>query len=123
MKHLEKKDVLSSVTLRHGKKRDGTKKTTNRGKNNPYLLQQTVDGVRILPFDAKVLIFSLFFTQFQIVSAEKTFLAQKLKIFCSKFSTMCFFGERGSAKTRKGTNKYKITDVKSRKTKFQKTSA
>ena len=59
----------------------GTKKQPIEVINNHYLLQQTVHVVIVKLFDAKVLMFSLNFTQFQIVPAGITFLAEKLMIF------------------------------------------
>ena len=59
-----------------------TKKQPLEVKNKLYLLQQTVHGAKIKLFDAQVLIFSLSFTEFEMVFAEKTFLADKLMIFC-----------------------------------------
>ena len=89
MKHCEKLHVLSCVT--HGKKRKGTKKPSIEVQNKLYLLQKTVHGAKIKLFDAQVLIFSLNFTDFQIASAGKTFLAEKLmNFFFRKLSPRAF---------------------------------
>ena len=50
-------------------------------KTTPTCSWQTVQSVIVIFFDAKVLMFCLNFTQFQIVSSEITFLAEELMIF------------------------------------------
>ena len=65
----------------HTGKKEGDKKPSIEVQKKLYLLQKTVHGAKIKLFDAQVLIFSLNFTQFQIASAGKTFLAEKLMTF------------------------------------------
>ena len=114
MKHCEKLHVLSSVA--HGKKRMETKKQPIEVENKLYLLQQTVHGAKIKLFDAQVLIFSLTFTELQMVSAEKTFLADKLMIFCFRnLSPRAFLVHEALQKHKIVLVNTKLTKLKAKK--------
>ena len=57
---------------------------------NPHLLQQTVHGVRMVLFVAKVLILSLNYKQFQTVFCRKNFPGGKTdEFFLAKFIATC----------------------------------
>ena len=81
IEHCEKNGPFVKCDTRGILKREQkNKQSTIEVKNNHYLLQRTVHGVIVILFDAKLLMFSLNYTQYQIVPAGITFLAEKLMI-------------------------------------------
>ena len=84
------------------------------------MLQKTVHGAEIKLFDAQVLIFYLNFTEFQIASAGKTFLAEKLMtLFFRNLSPRAFVINDALQKLEKVLVKTKLPKLKADKRSFR----
>ena len=113
-------DAISRVT--HGKKEDGNTKIVNRGKTTT----STCYSKQVMVLESyfliqKKLIFSLIFTQFQIVSAGKSFPAEKMMIFFLKSLATCFLlMKKALQKHRKKLIHTKLPNLEAEKRSFRK---